>query len=342
MRLRDALVDALAGGPAVALTSLHTSQVPEDVALIIDTGGTSGKPKSVALTSHALRASATLSNQSLGALDADRWSLALPLHHIAGVNQLLRSIALGTEPVIRGGEFISIVPTQLHRALRDNDEFLDELRGAKAVLIGGAQVSRALLDRGSAAGITLVTSYGMTEMCGGCVFDGKALPGVQVRILESGRIALSGPMRATGYLVDGKLSGADVFVDEWFMSNDRGSIDIDGTLQIEGRIDDVIISGGEKIATNAVENFLRSRFPELEIYAMGIPDEQWGQALRIVMTKDAGRPSLSLGELRSLIAESIGRVAAPRSLLLLSEMPTKSNGKIDFAKLMSTEPTESI
>jgi acyl-CoA synthetase (AMP-forming)/AMP-acid ligase II len=75
---------------------------------------------------------------------------------------------------------------------------------------------------------------------------------------------------------------------------------------------------------------------------MGIPDEQWGQALRIVMTKDAGKPSLSLGELRSLISESIGRVAAPRSLLLLSEMPTMSNGKIDFAKLMSTKPTESI
>jgi len=106
MRLRDALIHALAGGPAVALTSITDHEVPDEIALIIQTGGTTGAPRSVALSAAALRASADASNERLGATAKDRWSLHLPLNHIAGVNQLLRSIALGSDPVSHGAEFI--------------------------------------------------------------------------------------------------------------------------------------------------------------------------------------------------------------------------------------------
>lgn len=340
MRLRDALIHALSDGPAVALTSSVHHEVPEEIALIIQTGGTTGRPKSVALSAAAMRASANASNDRLGATGKDRWSLHLPLHHIAGVNQLLRSIALGTDPVSQGAEFISIVPTQLHRALRDGGEMLDQLRGAKSVLIGGAQIPRSLLERGIAAGIHLVSSYGMTEMCGGCVFDGAPLAGVAMKIMESGQIALSGAMRATGYLRDGLIEEDGVFVDDWFITSDLGSITSDGKLEVSGRNDDVIISGGEKISTNAVAEFLQRAFPDSEIYALGIPDEQWGQSLRIAMVNPKGSKSITLKELRSLVAQSIGRVAAPRSLLLLDEMPINANGKIDFADLIATEATE--
>ena len=340
MRLRDALIHALAGGPAVALTSITEHEVPDEIALIIQTGGTTGAPRSVALSAAALRASADASNERLGATAKDRWSLHLPLNHIAGVNQLLRSIALGTDPVSRSAQFISIVPTQLHRALRDSADLLDQLRNARSVLIGGAQVPESLLDQGLAAGINLVTSYGMTEMCGGCVFDGIPLAGVQAKVVASGQLALSGPMRAAGYLHDGIIESNGAFTGDWFVTSDLGSITSDGRVHIVGRNDDVIISGGEKISTTRVAEFLQSAFPNIEVYAVGVPDEQWGESLRIVIVNSQQAKQITLRELRSLVAESIGRAAAPGSLLLLDEMPLKANGKIDFAFLIGAAATE--
>ena len=342
LRLRDALAIALGGGPAIALalTPLDHVHLPENVALIIETGGSTGKGKLVGLSAHAMQASARLSNQALGAVKGDRWSLSLPLHHIAGVNQLLRAIDLGSDPTSIGGQFISIVPTQLYRALQSGNDTLEQLKSAKKVLIGGAAIPEQLLDQGRAAGVPLVTSYGMTEMCGGCVYDGIALPGVSIRIAPTGRIALKGPMRAEGYFGDDD-ENAKAFVDDWFISNDEGNFDSHGILHIAGRIDDVIICGGEKISTTAVAEVLRTAFPLAEIHVLGVRDPHWGQALRVVMTR-ASQSEISLEQIRSLVAQSLGRIAAPRSLLLVSEVPVKSNGKVDLVTLAAAPATEEI
>jgi O-succinylbenzoic acid--CoA ligase len=353
LRLRDALARAIDGGPTVALTELTSEQsedlarLPESAALLIETGGSTGAPKIVALSANALKISASLSNQTLGAEIGDRWSLSLPLNHIAGVNQLLRSIELGTDPVETNAQFISIVPTQLYRALERPDRFLEQLRSAKKVLIGGAAVPENLVKRGRESGIKLVTSYGMTEMCGGCIYNGKTLPGVEIKIDSSSKIALKGPMRALGYL-NNNQANRESFVNEWFITSDYGSINEEGELNIAGRADDVIISGGEKISTGEVSRILQERFPESEIFVVGVPDSEWGVALRVVIANrkfervnDISQ-MISLQEVRNLLGGALGKVAAPRSLLLLSELPMKSNGKADLEALAAATPTEKI
>lgn len=345
LRVRDALARALDGGAAVALGSIHVPEVPENIALLIETGGTTGTSKIVALSAAAMRASSSLSNQALGATSSDRWSLSLPLNHIAGINQLLRSIDLQNDPVEEDGQFISVVPTQLYRALDKSAQrdvkTLDRLRHAKKVLIGGAAVPEQLINEGREQGIPLVTSYGMTEMCGGCIYDGLPLPGVAVRITDSGRIALKGPMQAEGYFENPEATAA-AFVDQWFITSDEGEIDSDGRLRVIGRVDDVINSGGEKISPHDILNTLRESYPNEEIYVLGIPDAEWGQSVRVVMKSSPVTSRITLSEIRSVVADSIGKVAAPRSLLLLSEIPLKANGKLDSDALIRAEATQKL
>lgn len=341
LRLRDALASALAGGPAVALTPTSLNLVSEEIALLIETGGSTGRPKIVALSANAMQVSARLSNQTLGANQGDKWSLSLPLNHIAGINQLLRSIDLGSDPAQQGGQFISIVPTQLYRCLKERGKSFDELINAKKVLIGGGAISTQLLEEGIAAGIPLVVSYGMTEMCGGCIYDGRALPGVEVKISPEMRIALKGPMQALGYF-DGQQLTRENFVDGWFITDDEGALGDDGTLMVHGRADDVIISGGEKISPSLVSDYLNRQFPDREILVIGVPDAEWGQSLRVIMTDSVTNQNPTLAQIRAIIADGVSKVAAPRSLLLLSEIPTKANGKIDRQFLLSAQPTEAL
>lgn len=342
LHLRDLLAIALDGGPAVALTECAFDEIPENTALLIETGGSTGQPKIVALSAAAMKISASLSNQALGASKNDLWSLSLPLNHIAGINQLLRAIDLGNDPVISDADFISIVPTQLYRALEKKDLLFDQLTHAKKVLIGGAMIPMQLIASAKEHGINLVTSYGMTEMCGGCVYDGRALPGVNIEIRDLGRIALRGPMRAIGYL-DNNEANAESFVDDWFLTSDSGTLDQNGLLQITGRADDVIISGGEKISPNEVAKILQKHLPTYEIYVLGIPDEEWGQSLRVVVADNERKVTsqeVSLQKIRNLVGEELGKVATPRSLLLLSEIPVKENGKVDLVALAAATPTE--
>ena len=341
LRLRDALASALKGGPAVSLTPIPVEVVPENIALLIETGGSTGAGKVVALSAQAMVISSQLSNSALGVTPNDRWSLTLPLHHIAGINQLLRSIDNGSEPVYNGGEFISIVPTQLYRAIRMRDAFFTELQRAKKVLIGGAATPTQLLETGKALGIPLVTSYGMTEMCGGVVYDGVPLPKVEVRINADNRIALKGPMRAEGYFND-EAGTQSAFVDGWFISSDHGEINQMQKLEVHGRADDIIISGGEKLSPRAVADLIQSHFPKTEVYVIGIPDHEWGQSLRLVMVSSDEIANVALTQIRDIVGRELGKVAAPRSLLLLPETPLKSNGKVDMQFMATTEPTQAL
>ena len=314
----EALADALSGvGPALAFGESSYNEVPQGCALVLPTSGSSGAPKSVALTAGAVIASAKASHSFLHAEPGDRWSLLLPTTHIAGVNVLLRSLELGTEllGIDDGADFTAIVPTQLHRALNGDVQLLEHLQHAKAVLVGGAATSPELQEEAAQNDIRLVATYGMTEMSGGCVYNGRPLDGVEVRISD-GAIELNGPMKAIGYL------GEAPFGDSFFRTSDTGRLE-NGILEVIGRIDDQIITGGEKLSLGAVTDFLNASSPQRFI-AIGLPDAEWGQALAI-----ASDGPIDESAVKSALRQRFGAHASPKRFAANIELPLTALGKPD-------------
>ena len=320
-------------GPALGCGPVHSTSVRSDISLLVATSGSTGTPKEIALTASALLASATASNKYLKASKGDSWSLLLPLTHIAGINVLMRAMQLGTDPLdLRNhvgeyphADFTAIVPTQLFNALSQNSALLKHLQGAKAVLVGGASLSEELLAQGVAAGINIFATYGMSETCGGCIYDGVALEGVKFEITGNGSIKITGPVLAEVEKEDG-----------WFVTQDLGNI-VDGKLQVIGRSDDVIISGGENISLSAIEVAISEKYPDLLVAAFATADSKWGQALHLaVQSNDESIKS----QLSEVLVNSIGNHVKPKSVILLDKLPQIGVGKIDrisLAKMVSDE-----
>ena len=322
-QLLDALLHALTGdGPALA-TSNIASQVSSEIALVVTTSGSTGEPKAVALSAKALIANARATHKYLGAKVGERWSLLLPTTHIAGLNVLVRSIELGTTPVTvdNQADFTAIVPTQLHRALAGDAKLLTHLKGCRAVLVGGGPLSEELRASATAKGIKVVTTYGATESCGGVVYDGSPLEGVEISIID-GRIALRAPQLATSY-----LNGEIPIKDGWLITSDLGEI-IDGKLKVIGRVDDQIISGGEKISLSAVESYLRNEFANQEIAAFSKKDSEWGEKLCIATTQ-----AISIDLVASKLKARFGNHAAPKEIHTVNAIPYLSLGKPDRKRL---------
>jgi O-succinylbenzoic acid--CoA ligase len=323
-QLLDALLAALKGdGPALATAPIDTDEVDPKVALIVTTSGSTGNPKSVLLSAHSLLANARATHKYIGASAGQRWSLLLPTSHIAGLNILIRSIELGTQPVTveSGADFSAIVPTQLHRALTSDSQLLAHLKKCQSVLVGGGPLDAELRQRAIDAGINVITTYGMTETSGGVVYDGNSLEGVSVEI-QDGRIALQGPQVALGYL-DSTLPTNN----GWFITNDLGEIK-DGMLIVHGRADDQIISGGEKISLSAIETYLQSEFKNPDIIAFAHRDREWGEKLCIATTTD-----IALESLQVKLKERFGAHASPKELFKVASIPYLAIGKPDRKKL---------
>jgi len=328
----SALIQALANvGPALGCGPTSSKSVKSDISLLVATSGSTGTPKEIGITSAALLASARASNKFLKATKGQTWSLLLPLTHIAGINVLVRSIELESEPIdLRNhvgtypdADFTAIVPTQLFNALNGDADLLSHLKGTKAVLVGGAALSEELRSQGIASGINIITTYGMTETCGGCVYNGEALDGVNFELTEDQRVKISGPVLAD---VE-KESG-------WFLTQDIGVI-LDGKLKVIGRADDVIISGGENISLSAIESELNKKFPQLLVAAFATSDSKWGQVLHVaVQAQDENlKPQIS-----QALVSAIGNHAKPKSVILLDKLPQIGVGKVDrtsLAKLVS-------
>jgi len=322
--LQHHLSDALSGtGPALSTSQLNESQIDSKVALVVATSGSTGNPKNVALSAASLLTNARATHAFLQASPGDRWSLLLPTEHIAGLNVLIRSIELGTQPcgVENKADFTAIVPTQLFRALNGDAKLLTHLQGCKAVLVGGGPLSSKLRIDAQEKGIRIHETYGMTESCGGVIYDGYPLDGVSVSIIN-GRVALKGKQLAIGYL------GVPLPLENgWFLTQDLGELD-NGKLRILGRVDDQIISGGEKISLSAVEDFLQSEFSTDQIVAFAQQSNEWGEQLCIATTAD-----LSLERVSPLLKAKFGEHVAPKKLLKISKIPYLSIGKPDRKKL---------
>ena len=238
-----------------------------------------------------------------------RWSLLLSPKHTAGLNVLVRSIELSTYPVTEdeNADFTAIVPTQLFRALNGDAKLLKHLQNCRAVLVGGAASDEALLKSARAQGINCVTTYGMTETSGGCVYNGEPLPGVEIRINET--IEIKGPMLARVTTQKG-----------FFVTQDLGFFK-DGKLVITGRADDVIISGGKNISLSAVEQLLGRDFA-----AFGSADAEWGTALNI-----ATNSQISDSVIQSMLSENFSIKA--RTIHRISAIPRTALEKVDRAAL---------
>ncbi len=336
---------ALAGGDAIFVGSATDlpDVVEQRVALVVETSGSAGRPKRVALSADALLANAAASESALGG--PGQWVLALPTHYIAGLNVLTRSLAAETEPVTVRGEhftaagfvaavermsspdrYTSLVPAQL-ATLLDDPAATAALAGFRGVLVGGQALPAPLRESARAAGVPVVRSYGSSETSGGCVYDGAPIGQTEVRVVDD-EVQLGGPSIAEGYVGDPQLT-AERFVDEhgmrWFRTADAGTF-VDGRLAISGRRDDVIISGGVKVSLGAVERLLHEHgFADAVV--VKAQDAKWGEvAVAFTASDDDPAPAIAA------IEAALGPAARPR-MNRGSGIPYLPSGKPDRVAL---------
>ena len=296
------------------LREWEAAEAPEP--LVIATSGSTGRPKRVMLSREALRASADATHARLGG--PGRWELNLPPTYVAGVQVLFRTIRAGADAE---RSYVSLVPTQLVRLLKDGFDVRD-LGRYDAVLIGGGPLDPAVRAEAESMDIVIVQTYGMSETCGGCVYDGVPLDGVEVRIDDDGQVLVRGPVLFDGYEGEPDRTAA-AFHDGWLVTNDLGHWAEDGRLRIDGRTDDVIITGGVKVPARAVAGAVAGH-PDVEaVEVLGVPDVEWGER---VVAFVVSREPLVLEQVRDLVAP---RSWAPRQIVRLPELPTLPNGKTD-------------
>jgi O-succinylbenzoic acid--CoA ligase len=257
------------------------------------------------------------------------------MHHIAGINVLIRALELGTTPVdLRSADnypttdFSAVVPTQIYRALNGDEKLLAHLKAAQFVLVGGAKLQDDLLFQALNAGISILTTYGMSETAGGCIYEGTPLNGVQARISDAGLIEISGTILASGYLNNDELWNQQ-YRDGWFTTSDHGVIE-DGILKVLGRSDDVYNTGGEKVSLTHVDEILHTAFPHLQWCAIAVDDAQWGQRLVVAVT-GAAHPAVD--EVSAVLSSALGDSAKAKQLLVFDEMPMIGIGKIDRVQI---------
>ncbi|WP_278314284.1 o-succinylbenzoate--CoA ligase [Lolliginicoccus levis] len=331
LRLRD----AMAG---------HVLPTDRQTAIVVATSGTTGLPKGAMLSSSALHASIASTHARLGG--PGRWLLALPPHHVAGLQVLLRSLVAGTTPTVLdvaggfsaeafaeatermlagpGPCYTSLVPGQVRKIL-DDPRARAALAGLDAVLVGGAALPTQVRDAARTAGARLVRTYGMSETCGGCVYDGVPLDGVKVR-LDDGRIMLGGATLAHGYL---NAPGHPAFAEPgWFRTDDAGELD-GSTLVVTGRLDEAITSGGLTVVPQVVERALGTHPAIAECAVVGLDDDRLGQRIAVAILVCPGQPAPTLEAVREHVTGQLGPRAAPRELHIVTALPHRGPGKID-------------
>ena len=345
----EALALALRGELTVFITEREINGVkpmiedlPEtatNTGLIIESSGSTGKPKRIYLSADALISSAKATAEYFG--HSGQWLLALPINYVAGAMVLVRSILSETQPVVMNTgvsftpeafslstqlmnaehRFTSVVPTQLNRLkqLARVDEYvLANLRKFEAILVGGQAVSSDVLDYFLSEKVNIVTTYGMAETAGGCVYNGYALGGVSLRINDSGTIAIKSTSLANG--VSDEIG--------YFNTNDVGLLE-DDWLRVLGRADRVINSGGIKIALDEVEAVAATIPGVVEVAATSISSTEWGERVGIAYV---GSPEVA-DYLAGAVFEKLGVAGKPIRVLRVDRIPKLVSGKNDLLAL---------
>jgi O-succinylbenzoic acid--CoA ligase len=309
-----------------------------DVALIISTSGTTGRPKQHEITFGNIHANARGLAQAMGLGDDERWLCPLPLSHVGGLMVVLRSALMATTAVLAPPPFddqaiarqlredgitiASLVPTQLQRLLDAGATAGPELR---RILLGGGPMPRALLARAQQAGLPVCPSYGLTQACstvtvaepGDLETAGRALPGVGVAVTVDGEILVSGgTVNALGSLRTGDL----------------GRIDADGRLVVTGRKGDVIITGGENVSPAEVEAVLAEHDDVVESAVFSRPHALWGESIAAMVVARPGS-GLNAATLRAHCVERLAAFKVPKAFELVEDLPRTGSGKVRRADL---------
>ncbi len=294
-------------------------------ALVMATSGSTGTAKGVVLTHAAVAASAAATSARIGTAADDHWLACLPLNHVGGLSVVTRALHTGTALTVQPGfdaeavmaseaTLVSLVATALRRI--DPAKF-------RVIVLGG---SRPPADRPSNA----VATYGMTETGSGVVYDRRPLDGVEVRII-AGEIQLRGPMLLRCYR-DGRDPKTP---DGWLPTGDLGDL-ADGLVTVHGRADDLIITGGENVWPEPVEALLRVVPGVADVAVAGTPDPEWGQVVTAHVVPAGDAPTLVA--LRDAVKAALPAFCAPRRLVLHSELPRTSLGKIRRVELGPGDP----
>lgn len=346
----DALDEVVRGA-----NDLPISLRERDIAAMLYTSGTSGRPKGALLPHAALRASAAASATNLGWRADDRWLLCLPLCHVGGLSVLTRCL-LARRPVALLPRFdpdavldaivrdrttlLSVVPTMLHALLeRDRENALARVR---AVLVGGAACPMGLREEAAARGIQCLATYGLTEACSQVATQtpvdppraregvGRVLPGLALRLTdvggaevgvgEVGRILLRGKALMRGY------RGMPPVGEGWFDTGDHGARDEDGTLTVHGRRTDLIVTGGENVYPLEVELVAAAHPRVAQAMVFGVSDPVWGQRVAMLVVP---RGPLDLDALRGWMTARLAGFKRPRSVAVVDALPSLPSGKPD-------------
>lgn len=317
---RAALVDALAPTSVIDVSGSEVTladgrPVEPGDALVIATSGTTGAARGVVLTHDAVAAAAEASNRRLGVTAADHWLACLPLAHVGGLSVVTRALHAGCNLSVHpgfdpeaaeasGATMVSLVPTALRRIRPDR---------FRTILLGGARPPDLLPDN-------VVTTYGMTETCGGVVYDGVPLDGVEVRIVDE-EILVRTPTMLRTY-----RHGTAPVVDGWLATGDLGRFDERGRLVVQGRRAELIVTGGENVWPEPVEDVIRTHPLVRDCRVRGEPDPEWGHLVVVDLVADGDAPTLE--SIRDHVRAVLPAYCAPRHLRLVEHIDRTAVGKI--------------
>ncbi len=307
--------------------------LPPGTLVVMHTSGTSGEPRPIPLTRTNFEASTRATAAHLGVAAYDRWLCCLPIFHIGGLSILIRSALYSTTAVVeekfdakrvkdllesREVTIASLVPTMLAR-LRDAG--FERAPGLRALLLGGGPVPDELFDWAIAAGLPVMTTYGMTETTSQVATSdigtraARRLPGVELEIAENDEILVRGPM---------------VAADGWLHTGDRGTLTDDGLLEVHGRMDDLIVTGGENVAAAEVEAVLLEHPEVNDAAVIGVEDEEWGRAVTAFVVATATEE-----EIAAHARARLPGFKAPKRIHVVGELPRTASGKVQRAQLES-------
>ncbi len=317
----------------------------DEVAVVLATSGSMGQPKGVLLTAAGLTALDSVVNGANA-----QWIAALPLHSMGGFNVAVRALASGRDPIavasLGGAQpftsavfadavkrasgaqiHVSLVAAQLRRLLAD-EIGVAALQACALVLIGAGPLAASTRASAQDNQVHLVTSYGMTETSGGCVFDGRPLRGVKVESYSesTSTLVISGPMLATGYRLEPKLTKLH-FTAAGFITSDHGTVDADGFVTILGRADDVININGVNVSTGAVEQVI-SDIPNVTAVLV-LPIAGPSDETAIVAAVETSSTSTIEAVVKATVQQRLGPAAVPCHVIVQTELPMLPNGKVD-------------
>ena len=322
------ICEALCGLPDER-APLRATHDLEATAIVVHTSGTTSGPRPVELTYANWLWSALGSATALGVDRQECWLCTLPLSHVGGLSILLRNTITATTVVLHDGfdaraaaaeiatggvTLVSVVPTTLARLL---DAGLSHPPALRAALVGGGPIAPALLDRARAAGVPVVTTYGLTEACSQVATGAGALFCTRVRIAPGGEILVAGPTVAPRAAAP----------DGWLHTGDLGALGADGELRVTGRAADTIVTGGENVAPAEVEEVLASHPAVAEVAVHGVPDAQWGERIVATIVLAAGA-SATASDLEGYCRVRIARYKVPKVFRFSLELPRTGSGKL--------------